>query len=258
MTLYPQKEEDVEDLKDLLHSSMQNIVSLNYLVTTLTHKVADLTLSFAESKAALEQRQRTVDKKMADNQEDLEQKLTEMDQEIKAALEGKLTTVGQVVADNKAEVEQRLTEFDQEMANNTAGFKERKATVDQQIADLKIATREVMIVSGEEELSAARCARVCAGTTGRDSTTWSDRGSTAVTLTVDISKCGFVKVPTVTTSIEGTGYHWKATGLAAVYSTTTTSFTMYIDGSQPGHNPTGGNARTWKWNVEWVAVGFTC
>ena len=169
----------MEDLKDLLHTSMQNIVSLNDLVTTLTQKVADLTLSFTE----------------------------------------------------------------------------REKTVDQEIANLA-ATREVLIVSGEEQSSEARCARVCAGTTGRGTTTWNDVSSNGVKLSVDISKCGFAKVPTVTTSVEGRTSQWRATGLAAVYSTTTTSFTMWVEGLQ--QNPTGGNAELWGWNVEWVAVGFVC
>jgi hypothetical protein len=44
----------VEDLKDLLYTSMHNIVSLNELVTDLTHSVSSLTLSFAKTNAEME------------------------------------------------------------------------------------------------------------------------------------------------------------------------------------------------------------
>merc|ERR1712039_1002147 len=40
----------VENLTDLLYSSMQSIVSLNELVTQLTQRVAELTISFADTK----------------------------------------------------------------------------------------------------------------------------------------------------------------------------------------------------------------
>jgi hypothetical protein len=177
----------VEDLKDLLHTSLHSIVTLNDLVTSLTQKVADLTLSTAEMKVKIERREREVD---------------------------------------------------------------------QDISDLRTIEQKVVIVSSEEQPSEARCARVCAGTTGRGRTTWNDVTSHGVKLSVDISSCGFVKVPTVTTSVEGRTAHWKATGLAAVYSTTTNSFTMWVRG--PYDNPTRGNAESWGWNVEWVAVGYVC
>jgi len=188
-------EDDVADLKDLLHSSMQSIVLLDDLVTKLTGKVADLTISFADTKADMRNLK---------------------------------TSVGEDMADLKTSVEEYL-----------------KAT-----------PREVMIVSGEEEPGETRCARVCAGTTGRGTTTWTDASSHGVKLSVDISRCGFVKVPTVTTSVEGKNAQWRATGLAGVYTTTTTSFDMWVEGLQ--HSPTGGSAEAWGWNVEWVAVGYIC
>ena len=122
-----QNEGEVEDLKDLLHTSLQSLVSLNDLVTTLTNKVADLTLSLAETRADLAR---------------------------------------------------------------------REVAVEKEIAELKSSTREVLVVSGEEEPGEARCARVCAGTTGRGTTIWNDVTSHGVKLSVDISRCGFVKVPT--------------------------------------------------------------
>ena len=226
-----QDEDDVADLKDLLHSSMQSIILLNDLVTKLTGKVADLTISFADTKADMRNLKTTIEEKMANLK----------------------TSVEEDMADSKTSVEEEMadlkTSVDSEMTN-------LKTSVEEDMADLKATPREVMIVSGEEEAGEARCARVCAGTTGRGTTTWSDVSSTGVTLSVDISDCGFVKVPTVTTSVEGSNYHWKATGQAAVYATTTTSFDMYLDG--PSYSPTGGNGEKWGWNVEWVAVGYIC
>ena len=113
-------------------------------------------------------------------------------------------------------------------------------------------------MSGEEEAGEARCARVCAGTTGRGTTTWPDATSHGVKLTVDISRCGFVKVPTVTISVEGERYLWRATGLAGVYTTTTTSFLMWVRIEGLQYSPAGGKAEEWGWNVEWVAVGYIC
>ena len=189
---------DTENLKDLLFTSLQSVVSLNDLVTTLTVRVADLTLSLAQT---------------------------------------------------KADVQRRETEVDELVAQT-------RASLEAELAAVKSASREVMIVSGEETVSEPSCARVCAGTTGRGTTTWNDVTSNGVKLSVDISQCGFEKVPTVTTSVEGKSAQWRATGLAAVYSTTTSSFDMWVEGLQ--HSPTGGNAEGWGWNVEWVAVGFVC
>ena len=173
--------EDMDNLKDLLYTSLQSVVALNDLVTTLTLRVADLTLSLAQAKADIQSRETEVNKLVAG--------------------------------------------------------------LEEEIAVVKSAAREVMIVSGEEAGSEPACARVCAGTTGRGTTTWNDVTSNGVKLSVDISQCGFVKVPTVTTSVEGKNAQWRATGLAAVYSTTTESFVMWVEGLQ--HNPTGGNAESW-------------
>ena len=197
------------DLKDLLHSSMQSIVLLDDLVTKLTGKVADLTISFADTKADMRNLK---------------------------------TSVEQEIADLKTSIEEEKADL--------------KRSAEEYMANLKASPREVMIVSGEEEAGEARCARVCAGTTGRGTTTWPDVTSHGVKLSVDISKCGFVKVPTVTTSVEGKSAQWRATGLAAVYTTTTTSFLMWVEGLQ--HSPQDGNAESWGWNVEWVAVGYIC
>ena len=115
----------------------------------------------------------------------------------------------------------------------------------------------VTVLNGEEDNGDPKCAKVCSGTTGRTTTDWTDYGgSTGIYKEVDISGCGFVKIPTVTTSIEGSSSHWEVTGTSAVYGTTTEIFTIYIGANRP--NTRKGFAAARKWNVEWIAVGFTC
>ncbi|XP_063680224.1 uncharacterized protein LOC134815602 [Bolinopsis microptera] len=237
-------EDDVADLKDLLHSSMQSIILLNDLVTKLTENVSDLTISFADTKADMRNLKTTVEEERANLKTSVEEKMTNL-----------MTSVEEDMADSKTSAEEKManlkTTVDSEMAN-------LKTSVEEDMADLKAAPREVMIVSGEEEAGEAGCARVCSGTTGRGTTNWIDASSTSVRVSVDISDCGFVKVPTVTTSVEGNFYHCKATGLAAVYTTTTTSFDMVVGGPSSSYYPVGGRAASWGWNVEWISVGYIC
>ena len=63
---------------------------------------------------------------------------------------------------------------------------------------------------------------------GRHSTTTAHHTSQSFYIDVDISGCGFVKIPTVTTSLEGTGGHWVASGTASPYSVTPAGFRVYI------------------------------
>ena len=76
-----------------------------------------------------------------------------------------------------------------------------------------------------------------------------------------MSGCGFVKIPTITTSLEGSVYHDRAVGGSSVYSATTSGFTVNIQHLDSSYN-TGTRlsdaARNYKWNLEWVAVGYTC
>ena len=111
-----------------------------------------------------------------------------------------------------------------------------------------------MIVSGEEELRDSGCARVCAGTTPRGATDWVNYSTGGIYTDVDISKCGFVTIPTVTTAMEGSTSHWGTTGSSEIYSVTTNSFRIYI--VTPGGRDGGANSM--EWNMEWIAVGYTC
>ena len=116
---------------------------------------------------------------------------------------------------------------------------------------------EVQIVSGEEENSSQSCAKVCSGSTGRTTThyqTYSDGKN--VYVDVDMTECGFAKIPNVVISVEGSSTHWMALGTSSVYNTTPTTFRVYL------HNQNAGLDKSLlddkKWNIEWVAVGFTC
>ena len=112
-----------------------------------------------------------------------------------------------------------------------------------------------MVVSGEEDPSEERCATVCAGTSGRGVTNWLDLSkNNGIYTDVDISKCGFVKLPTVTTSLDGRISHWNTSGSSEIYRLTTSSFRINLETSLGR----GGGANERGWNVEWIAVGFTC
>ena len=113
------------------------------------------------------------------------------------------------------------------------------------------------MLNGEEANGDPKCAKVCSGTTGRKTTDWIDfSDTTGIYEQVDIRGCGFVKIPTITTSIEGYSYHWQVTGTSAVYSATSTSFRIYLGANYPGTRKE--LAIEHLWNIEWIAVGFTC
>ena len=135
--------------------------------------------------------------------------------------------------------------------NSSTEVKQMKGEVEDLRKD-----REVDIVSGEEGVGDKTCAKVCAGSTGRTSTNWVDFSTHGVYTDVDISRCGFVKIPTITTALEGLhpGYHWKATGPAAVYAASTTTFWVYIRNTL--WDPQNGRAAATGWHIEWSAVGF--
>ena len=114
---------------------------------------------------------------------------------------------------------------------------------------------KVQIVNGEEANSAQSCAKVCSGSTGRGKTDFKAYGANAY-VDVDMSPCGFAKIPAVVISVEGTSKHWNALGTSSVYSTTSKSFRVYLDIVKAGTKLT--ELAPLKWNIEWVAVGFTC
>jgi len=139
-----------------------------------------------------------------------------------------------------------------DVASLTSSCEQTKAKIDKM--EEKVGGGEVMIVSGEQAAGDENCIKVCAGTTGRD-TDWYDSSTKRVYYDVDISDCDFITIPTVTTSLEGNGYIGMATGPASVYNASPTSFRVYIYSND---DPQNGRAEKWEWNVEWIAVGYTC
>ena len=84
-------------------------------------------------------------------------------------------------------------------------------------------------------------------------------------ITVDISACGFISTPIITASVEGAGgFHSYMVGASAVQAATKEGFGMRLEGmvttafspAQGYRPPLGGGAE--KWNVNWIAAGYTC
>ena len=118
-------------------------------------------------------------------------------------------------------------------------------------------TAKLQIVNGEEENSDQKCAKVCSGSTGRASTAFKDYSDGKnVYLDVDMSECGFAKIPNVVISVEGSSHHWNVLGSSSVYNTTPTTFRVYLNNGNAGLNKSLLDDK--KWNIEWIAVGFTC
>ena len=75
---------------------------------------------------------------------------------------------------------------------------------------------------------------------------------------VDMTKCGFAKIPNVVISVEGSSHHWMALGTSSVYNVTPTTFRVYLHNQEASAAAGVLNEEKYKWNIEWVAVGFTC
>ena len=74
---------------------------------------------------------------------------------------------------------------------------------------------------------------------------------------MDISDCGFIKVPTLTTSIEGLSGHSKTLGSSSVHNPATDSFRLNLFSAVVGDIKKE-DADERSWNVKWVAIGYIC
>ena len=119
---------------------------------------------------------------------------------------------------------------------------------------------DLEIVSSEEAAGDEKCARICSGTTGRTSTDWVYFNENPGFYTdVDMEACGFVKIPTITTSLGGDGYHWRAIGSNAIFSATSKTFRVYLSTEVAGNNLQDESFAEEKgWHIGWMAVGYTC
>jgi len=225
-----------EQCEDLARSSMKSVVALNEVISSFAVQLAQISTSLFDVQVKL--------KRTEDSVKSLEQKIVNEE----AERERSIGLLEQDIVDAKADT---LSAIGDEVSKLTTSL----AVTSAKIQDLEAATKdaEVMIISGEQPAGSETCIKVCAGSTGRSTTDWTYYSSDGIYEDVDISDCGFKTIPTVTTSIEGKGSHWKASGTSSIYSVTTTSFRVYLQ-----HSSKTGMAEELNWNVEWIAVGYTC
>merc|ERR1711920_284588 len=192
-------------------------------VATLNQAVSNFVLQIAEISTALAEVKRN-QKKMEESLDSLERKFLRLEQE-------------------------RISALDDEVTDLTTSLSLTIAEIDDMMD-------EVLIVSGEQPAGDVKCMKVCAGSTGRSTTDWTNNGGDGIYYDVDISDCGFKTIPTVTTAIEGSSYHWVSLGTSSIYNTSPSAFRIYLKNTYM--NPQNGVAEDFKWNVEWIAVGYTC
>jgi len=219
--------------ENLVLSTVESVVALNEVVSNFAVQVSQISTTLLDVRQRLQEVKNSV--------QSLEKRIEDQDTDTKNSVK----SLEQEIADLTAEK-------DEEVSNLTSSLSAMRGKVE----DLEVVKKgEVMIVSGEQPAGGETCMKVCAGTTGRSTTAWTDYSSDGLYEDVDISGCGFKTVPTVTTSLEGTSAHWNALGTSSIYSVTTTTFRIYIQASYGIRN---GGAESRKWNVEWIAVGYTC
>jgi len=216
LTMISVGKQEGEIYRDLCLSSIESVAALNEAVSNFVLQLAELRTSFSEVKRNQEQIKKSLDS--------LEQKFIHLEQE-------------------------RISVIDERVTNLTTSLAVTSAKIDD-------AMDEVLIVSGEQAAGNEACIKVCAGSTGRTTTDWTDYSGNGVFYDVDISDCGFKTIPTVTTAVEGAGNHWNMFGTSSIYNTSPSAFRMYLLNIYT--NPQGGAAEKYKWNVEWIAVGYTC
>jgi len=227
-----------ERYEDLVHTSMRSVVDLNEVISSFAVQLAQISTSLFDVKLTLEETENSV--------RSLEQKI--LDQEAKWT--GSVRSLEQGMVDLNAET---LSVVDDEVANLTTLISETNAKID----GMDIGKEgEVMIVSGEQPAGDEKCMKVCAGSTGRSTTDWRNNEGSGIYYDVDISDCGFKTIPTVTTAIEGSSSHWVSLGTSSIYNTSPSAFRIYLLNTYM--NPRNGQAEKYKWNVEWIAVGYTC
>ena len=73
---------------------------------------------------------------------------------------------------------------------------------------------------------------------------------------VDMSVCGFTKIPNVVFSYEVDPDPSMSLVTASIYKTTPISFRVYLHNEISTINI--GLLERKTWNIDWIAVGFTC
>jgi RES domain-containing protein len=93
----------------------------------------------------------------------------------------------------------------------------------------------------------------CSGFTPKGATNWKAEGSKAIYVDVDTSAAEFPSTPIYFTSLGGSGNHWNAQGINAVYRARPTGFRIYLK-SVTGATLTPTYANSQGWNVQWLGV----
>jgi hypothetical protein len=90
---------------------------------------------------------------------------------------------------------------------------------------------------------------LCTGQTAPGATAWQQYDANGIYLDVNTAACGFGTTPVYLTSIGGWSSHWITTGATSIYSTTPSSFRVYV------HNPgiTAAQANSLGWHLNWTA-----
>jgi len=233
---------------------VKSVVSLDELVKTLSVQMADLKTSLSSLKLNVEK----IEKQNADlfsSMKKVNERVTKESVKFTAALKSTQADLKNIKTDI-VDLESSFTQREKDVRHVKTEVGGLKTSVVQVNAKLDNMRKDVAVVSVEGSHGQAKCAEVCAGTTGRGSKyNWVNYDNHGIYMDVSISRCGFIKTPTVTTSIEGQMWHWKATGTSSVYSVTPSKFRIYLSLSSKLRKET---ARYGGWNVEWIAVGYTC
>jgi len=231
---------------------VKSIVSLDELVKTLSVQMADLRTSLSSLKLNVEkiEKQNAV---LFNSMEKVNERVTNESVKFTAALKSTQADLKNIKTDI-VDLESSFTDREKDVRHVKTEVGDLKTSVVKVNAKVDNMRKDVAVVGAEGSHGQAKCAKVCAGTTGRGSSNWVTYGSNGIYMDVSISRCGFIKVPTVTTSIEGKYWHWTATGTSSVYSVQPSKFRIYLSKSRL----TKETARKGGWNVEWIAVGYTC
>jgi len=246
--------------QDIYQSMTKSLVSLNELVTTLTDHVANLKMSMAEMKVKVdritaENSELTTSSKIvhwqikdnAERQNDLNNSLTSTRTELESKIEKSSTRTE--LENTKIVLANLEKKVDKGIANMENSVVKTNSRID-------MINQKVTVVSGEEKDGYEKCIKVCAGTTSRGMSNWKSNSNGHVSIDVDIKHCGFIRIPTITTTIEGSSSHWLARGTSSIYNADKSSFWMHIKQTESGITPE--KAKSYNWNVDWIAVGPTC
>jgi len=240
-----------EQYQDLVHSSMQSVVALNEVVSNIGVQLSLLSTSLLDVKLSLQKTEdlvRSMAKRIDDEEIERKKCIKSLKREIEEVANMTSTE------DLERSLAKRIDDEEIERKKSAKSLKHEIEEVANLTSSLEVAVKEgdIIILSGEQSTSPGTCMKVCAGTTGRLTTDWTYYTSDGIYQDVDISDCGFMTIPTITTAIEGSGWHWTVRGSSSIYGATAKSFRIYL------HSDSTDKADSRQWNVEWIAVGYTC